>query len=153
MNDYHNNIGRVIGRLYNLMRRSLFRDCSSLGCSGAEIKILTLVLTMDEPVFQKDIEKEFFLRPPTATEILKRMENDGLINRMQEEGDARKKRITATAPILARKDEILGSIHAFERDITADLSEEEIRTFCSVAEKMQQNLMKSKIGRNLEEDI
>ena len=36
---------------------------------------------MDTDVFQKDVEEEYSLRPPTATKILKDMEKNGLIRR------------------------------------------------------------------------
>ena len=35
----------------------------------------------NDPVFQRDIEKEFTIRRSTATELLKLMEKNGLITR------------------------------------------------------------------------
>ena len=134
-------IGRYIGRLHNLIRRRLQKDCKNLNCSGAEMRILTYLLSIDDPVYQKDIENEFFLRPPTATEVLKRMEKGGFITKVTEKDDARKKRLVATEKSLALKAETVERIHTLGMDITQNLSEEEIQAFCSIAEKMVENLI------------
>ena len=55
-------IGRYIGKLHNMMRRSLFKDSSGLDCTAAELRILTLILRCSDPVYQKDIEEEFGIR-------------------------------------------------------------------------------------------
>ena len=48
-------------------------------------------------IYQKDIEKEFGLRPSTATEVLKALEKKELICRVSEKQDARLKRIEFTS--------------------------------------------------------
>lgn len=144
-------IGRYIGRLHNLIRRRLQKDCKNLNCSGAEMRILTYLLSIDDPVYQKDIENEFFLRPPTATEVLKRMEKGGFITKVTEKNDARKKRIIATEKSLALKAETVERIHTLGMDITQNLSEEEIQAFCSIAEKMVENLILTARDEEMEE--
>ena len=144
-------IGRYIGRLHNLIRRRLQKDCKNLNCSGAEMLILTYLLSIDDPVYQKDIENEFFLRPPTATEVLKRMEKGGFITKVTEKDDARKKRIIATEKSLALKAETVERIHTLGMDITQNLSEEEIQAFCSIAEKMVENLILTARDEEMEE--
>ena len=144
-------IGRYIGRLHNLIRRRLQKDCKNLNCSGAEMRILTYLLSIDDPVYQKDIENEFFLRPPTATEVLKRMEKGGFITKVTEKDDARKKRLVATEKSLALKAETVERIHTLGMDITQNLSEEEIQAFCSIAEKMVENLILTARDEEMEE--
>ena len=144
-------IGRYLGRLHNLIRRRLQKDCKNLNCSGAEMRILTYLLSIDDPVYQKDIENEFFLRPPTATEVLKRMEKGGFITKVTEKDDARKKRIIATEKSLALKAETVERIHTLGMDITQNLSEEEIQAFCSIAEKMVENLILTARDEEMEE--
>lgn len=144
-------IGRYLGRLHNLIRRRLQKDCKNLNCSGAEMRILTYLLSIDDPVYQKDIENEFFLRPPTATEVLKRMEKGGFITKVTEKDDARKKRLVATEKSLALKAETVERIHTLGMDITQNLSEEEIQAFCSIAEKMVENLILTARDAEMEE--
>ena len=55
-------------------------------------------------VYQKEIEKEFGLRPSTATEALKLLEEKGLICRIPEEKDGRYKRIVFTPKAEAVQD-------------------------------------------------
>ena len=115
------------------------------------MRILTYLLSIDDPVYQKDIENEFFLRPPTATEVLKRMEKGGFITKVIEKDDARKKRIIATEKSLALKAETVERIHTLGMDITQNLSEEEIQAFCSIAEKMVENLILTARDEEMEE--
>ncbi len=137
-------IGRYIGKLHNMMRRSLFRDSSGLGCTAAELRILTLLLNSREPVYQKDIEEEFFLRAPTATGTLQKMEDKGFITREQSDADARMKRIIPTERSLAAEDAILARVTAFEKLISKGISSKDIEHFCRTAEAMLGNLSKKK---------
>ena len=135
-------IGRYIGRLYNMMRRCLWKETADSGYGGAEIKVLSFILDTDSPVFQKDIEEEFSLRSPTATELLKKMEGNGLIIRVQEEGDARCKRIIPTEKSLGQKDMIFSCIRGFDKDMARGIPEKDIIIFCRTAEKMIANIKK-----------
>ncbi len=51
-------------------------------------------------IFQKDIEEEFGLRPPTATALLKELEQRGLIRKEPVPYDARRKKIVVTEEAL-----------------------------------------------------
>lgn len=153
MDEELKHIGRYIGRLYNLMRRRLWKNESGLNCSGAEMKILSHILVQKKPILQKDIESEFLLRPPTATEILKKLENQGLIERIPEEGDARRKRIIPTEKVLNEKEHLVGSISTFENDLTKGISRKDLSTFCRIADRMQENLLASAEKDSLEENL
>ena len=135
-------IGRYIGKLHNMMRRSLFRDSSGLDCTAAELRILTLILRSSGPVYQKDIEEEFFLRAPTATGTLQKMEDKGFITREPSETDARMKRIIPTEKSLAAKEAIIARVTAFENLISDGISDRDIDHFCRTAEKMLGNLIR-----------
>ncbi len=152
MDENCKHIGRYIGRLYNLLRRNLWRDTYELECSGAEVKILSYILGSPEPRLQRDIEEEFLLRPPTATEMLKKMEAEGLIKRVHEEGDARCKRIIPTQKSLDKKEMILGRFDDFEARITAGIPEKDLRGFCRAAERMMENLSRSPEAADMEEN-
>lgn len=153
MDEDLKHIGRYIGRLHNLMRRRLWKNKSNLNCSGAEMKILSHILVQEKPILQKDIENEFLLRPSTATEILKKLEQQGLIKRIQEEDDARKKRIILTEKVINEEKNLIGSILEFERDLTKGISRNDLSTFCRIADKMQENLLSSAEKDNLEEEL
>ena len=91
--------GKVINKISNRLRRRSVALQEKLGMSGAQGNILNYILVdgRKRPVYQKDIEKEFGLRPSTATEALKNLEAKGLICRISEKQDGRLKRIELTS--------------------------------------------------------
>ena len=64
---------RAVGRLSNKLRRKLDAFSSRKEFSGSQGRTLHFLLAQTEDVFQKDVEEEFGIRPPTATELLKQM--------------------------------------------------------------------------------
>lgn len=71
-----------------------------------------LIKHQDEDVFQRDLEKEFVMRRPTATNFIKKMEQAELIRREPVAYDARLKKIILTdkafklqAGMMAKKQE------------------------------------------------
>lgn len=98
------------------------------------------------PVYQKDIEKEFSLRPPTVTEMLKSLEARELILRIPDEQDGRFKRIVFTEKAAAVKDALNKEIHETEELLLRGISEEELKEFIRITEKMLQNLECSERG-------
>ena len=90
--------GKVINKISNRLRRRSKKIQESIGISGAKGNILNYILVESEnhPVYQKEIEEEFGLRPSTATEILKNLEQAELICRVPESEDGRYKKIVFT---------------------------------------------------------
>ena len=75
--------GKLINGISNRLRRRSQVVQKRIGISGAQGNVLDYILVESEnhPVYQKEIEKEFGLRPPTATELLRTLEGKGLIVR------------------------------------------------------------------------
>ena len=90
--------GKVINKISNRLRRRSKKIQESIGISGAKGNILNYILVESEnhPVYQKEIEDEFGLRPSTATETLKNLEQAELICRVSESEDGRYKKIVFT---------------------------------------------------------
>ena len=90
--------GKMINRISNRLRRRSGKAQETIGITGAKGNILNYILLESEKhnVYQKDIEKEFGLRPSTATEVLKNLEEEELIVRIQDEEDGRYKKIVFT---------------------------------------------------------
>jgi transcriptional regulator len=95
---------------------------------------------MDTDVFQKDVEEEYSLRPPTATKILKDMEKNGLIRRETVPYDARLKRIVVTEKGLQYQGMIRESLEETERRLTAGITEDDLATFFRVISRMIRNM-------------
>ena len=94
----------------------------------------------DRDIFQKDLEKEFSVRRPTATNMLKRMEKQGLITREPVPGDARLKKLVLTKKAVEFSNGIKRKTDDFEKKLINGLTDEEIGAFLSAIEKMKKNL-------------
>ena len=99
---YEKYAARYISKLSNKLRRRIDNFSSRKNLSGSEGKVLHFLLAQTNDVFQKDIEEEYCLRPPTATELLKKMEKNGLIYREPIATDARMKKIIEFACIMEK---------------------------------------------------
>lgn len=91
-------------------------------------------------VFQRDIEKQFSVRRPTMTEILKLMERNGLIERVRDENDARLKKIKLTPLALEIHKRHEQFIEGFELSLREGISDEEMNTFFAVMDKISANV-------------
>ena len=134
--------GKVINKIYNRLRRRSVALQEKMGMSGAQGNILNYILVdgRKRPVYQKDIEKEFGLRPSTATEALKNLEAKGLICRISEKQDGRLKRIELTSKAEEIRHLITSEIAESENLLLKGITEEERRIFIEIGKKMLKNL-------------
>ena len=134
---------RSIKRLSNGISREMCAAFGSGMFSGAQGRTLHFLLAHTKiDIFQKDIEEEFGLRPPTATALLKELEQRGLIRKEPVPYDARKKKIVATEEALQYKDCVLKGLKELDQKLTAGISDEEMQVFFYVTGKMLDNLAK-----------
>lgn len=94
--NYIKYAGHDISKLSNKIRRKMDAFSTKESFSGSQGRVLHFLLAQTEDVFQKDIEEEYSLRPPTATALLKKMEENGLIFRESLPNDGRMKKIVVT---------------------------------------------------------
>ena len=88
---------RYIGILANRLRREIDALSFRGQYSGTEGKALHFILAHeDSELFQKDLEDEFGLRPPSASALVKKLEQDELILRVPVSYDGRLKQIVPT---------------------------------------------------------
>ena len=134
---------RSIKRLSNGISREMCAAFGSGMFSGAQGRTLHFLLAHTKSdIFQKDIEEEFGLRPPTATALLKELEQRGLIRKEPVPYDARKKKIVVTEEALQYKDCVLKGLEELNQKLTAGISDEEMQVFFYVTGKMLDNLAK-----------
>lgn len=131
---------RYVSKLSNKIRRKIDASSSSGELSGAQGKALHFILAQTDDIFQKDIEEEYGLRPPTATELLKKMERDGLIRREAVSYDARLKKIIATEKALQYKEQVISDLENLENQLTKGIASEDLKVFFRVMDKMFGNL-------------
>ncbi len=131
---------RFVSKLSNKLRRKIDAFSGREHFSGSQGRVLHFILAQTDDVFQKDIEEEFSLRPSTATELLKKMEHNGLIRREAMAYDARKKKIIVSGKALQYKDAVVNDINSLEEELTRDISGEDLAVFFRVIEKMLENI-------------
>lgn len=134
--------GKMINRISNRLRRRSMAVQESVGISGSQGNILDYILveSMKRKVYQKGIEREFGLRPPTASEVLKSLEKQELICRIPDEEDGRWKRIVFTKKAEKIHDALRREIEESEALLLQGISSEEQETFLRIAGKMLENL-------------
>lgn len=134
--------GKMINRISNRLRRRSMAVQESVGISGSQGNILDYILveSMKRKVYQKDIEREFGLRPPTASEVLKSLQKQELICRIPDEEDGRWKRIVFTKKAEKIHDALRREIEESEALLLQGISSEEQETFLRIAGKMLENL-------------
>lgn len=129
--DRKYDIEESVLRLGRAMRRGAH---TGRGQSGA-IRVIS-ILFREDGIRAADLAERLDIRPSSLTEVLKKMEEDDLIIRKRDEHDSRVTRIYATDT--ARHE---FSRHRDRRDAWHDkihecLTEEEIKTFCEISDKL-----------------
>ena len=132
---------RCINILANKQRRYFGTLSFASEFSGAQGKVLHYILENgDSELFQKDLEEEFGLQPPTATKLLQNMEQNGLILRERSGLDARLKKISATEKARSYTQILSRDLSKLETSLTADIAPADLAIWKKVTVQMLQNL-------------
>lgn len=134
--------GKMINKISNRLRRRSQAVQKKIGISGSKGNVLDYILVESavRPVYQKDIEKEFGLRPPTASQLLKTLEGEGMIRRIPDEQDCRRKKLVFGDRAMAVEKVLREEVEETERCLLQGITEEERKEFLRIAEKMLENL-------------
>lgn len=138
-------IGFALKSVNNLIRRKLggrFAENGIEEICGMQGPMLGFISekSKTQPVFQRDIEKEFNIRRSTATVMLQKLEQKDLIVREAVEEDARLKKIVLTPKAEALNLRIKEQVDAFHDELEAGLTEEEKEHFFVILDKIKRNL-------------
>lgn len=140
--ERENSVGFRVRTLSVAIKRAVeaSKARSGLDCTGTHGWVIAYLYdNRDRDVFQRDIEKQFSVRRPTMTEILKLMEKNELLVREQCENDARLKRIKLTEKALAIHERHEKHINLFEKALRNEISDEELRIWLTISKKIEQN--------------
>lgn len=134
-------IYRLINKLANSQRREFENYSFPKQYSAAEGRILHFLLSrQDSDTFQKDIEKEFGLRSPSATSLLKSMEKNRLIERVPIANDGRYKKIIVTPNALQHKCVLDLNIGILEDKLSKDINPADLKIWENVSLQILKNL-------------
>ena len=127
MSDVKNTVGFRVRTLSVAIKRAV--DARREGkCTNTHGWVIGYLLeNRHRDIYQRDIEKQFSVRRPTMTEILKLMEKNGLVVRERDEKDARLKKIRLTPLALELHERHERHIESFESALREGISEEEMK--------------------------
>lgn len=140
MQSLSRSAARYVSKLSNKIRRHTNTFSLNGKLSGAQGRILHFILAQTDDIFQKDIEEEYSLRPSSATEILKKMEQNGLIHREPTSYDGRLKKIIPSEKAIHYQKQVITDLTKLEHDLTKGIDPEQLEIFFQVMEKMLKNL-------------
>ncbi len=103
-----------------------------------------LIESSDKKICQKDLEIALNISKATISETLKKMEKEGIIERLEDENDHRSKMIRLTDLSLEQFKTMDKSFEQLNLDLVENISMEEMGIFLSVIAKMQENLKKGR---------
>lgn len=134
--------GQYINMLSNRMRRHSCKFQEQLGLTREQGNILSFVLLEGEKrkLYQKDVEREFDLRPSTATGLLNALEKKGLLCRISDDQDGRYKILHATKQGELLRKSLQEEIRELEANLVRGIDAEELENFKRASEKMLKNL-------------
>lgn len=142
--DNEKSIGREIRKTNNMFKRrhmnsEFHKQIQNItGTNGWIIGFLAD--NSDRDIFQKDIEEIFSLRRSTVSNMVQLMEKKGFIKRESVDYDARLKKLVLTQKALEIHKAILKDVEENEKKIKNGISEEELKIFFDVIEKIQKNI-------------
>lgn len=91
-------------------------------------------------VFQKDLESVFDLKRSSISLMLNNMEKSGLIERVSVEEDGRLKKIILTEKSIKIYEKISDAIDLIENKLSENITEEEVKVFQNVLNKIRNSL-------------
>ncbi len=129
--------------LINMAARALARlgerRVKSFGFNIAQMPVLYL-LKDGRSMSQKELAHFAKIEQPSMTQMLARMERDGLILRMPDPKDGRSSLVSLTESARTRIPAAREALHANSERVFAGFSEEEIATLVSLLQRLNQNL-------------
>ena len=137
-------VGPAIHKLNHMMNRNITAYVRMLGIDEVSVTngwiIRYLYENRDRDIFQKDIEKRFSIGRSTVTNTIQLMEKKGYIRRDAVESDARLKKVVLTEQGMELHNSMRKVSKELDERTLEGISDEELRTFFEVIEKLEKNL-------------
>ena len=106
-----------------------------------QMKVLGYMIdNYGKEIYQKDLEEKLDLSRATISDVLKRMENNGLITRLQNENDVSSKRIILSDGANKVFEKGIERIDYIEKKAIKDISQGDLEVFIKVINKMIKNI-------------
>ena len=133
-------VGLLLSRVCRLARSRLRVKMEAIGLHRGQGFVLSY-LWHNDGIPSAEIARALRISPATVTNMVKRMERGGWIERRPDPNDQRVVRIHLTDKALSLKEEVRGSFRELEEEITDVLTEEEEETLRAVLAKVHSRLV------------
>lgn len=137
--------GLVLRSINNLLMRATVQQGKKLNVDNCTIMhgwiLGYLCEHKNENVYQRDIEREFYITRSAVTAVVKNMERYGYIKRLEVEHDARLKQIVITQLGESLHQKIVESAKRLDKKLVTGVTDEEYTVFLNVCHKVRNNLM------------
>ncbi len=127
--------------LDNLISRKIIENKKeNKTLSHVQASILKYLFENNKTIYQNDLEVFLNVRRSTISGILKTMEKNNLIKRIDSKSDARKKEIVLTDYSIKKSKEMKKKVTLFETLLVKGISYEELEIFFRVIDKLKENV-------------
>ncbi len=137
-------ISPVLRSINNLLIRATMQQAKKINADNCTIMhgwiLGYLYEHKNENVYQRDIEREFYITRSAVTSLVKSMEKYGYIKRLEVEHDARLKQLVITELGESMHKKIIDSAKQLDREMIKGIPDEEYAVFLSVCHKVRNNL-------------
>ena len=127
----------LIGYILHLARnieRMCDRYARDTGVTGCQSRLLCFlsITTLEQEIYQKDIEEEFGIRPSSATGLLQALEQQGFVRREPVSRDGRLKKVVLTEKARDIQARTVAHYKEALRHLQGPLSRMELQNFMKV---------------------
>jgi DNA-binding MarR family transcriptional regulator len=137
--DRRQSPGYVVNYMARLFAQALYRRIRPHGVTRGQFPVL-LMLWEQEGLTQTHLAEALAVEQPTMANTLKRMERDGLIQRVADPDDRRQARVHLTPRGRDLREALTGSARDANAAALAGLSAEERQQFLALARRIVANL-------------
>lgn len=136
------NLGLEIRVVSNLIYNKMTQvTMESEGISFHQCLILQhLSQNAGKEIYQKDIERLFSIKRPTANQMLRALENKGYIVRMVSEQDSRKNILTITESGIVASEHLTRKMYSLMKKLHGDIDKKELEQFEITLKKLWKNM-------------
>lgn len=139
-------IGKEIKYIDILVARYIAKHIKSENqylLSPVQINIMEYLDKAEEIVYQKDLEKEMQVRKSTLSGILRTMEKNGIVDKIEAKNDFRSRQIQLTEKGRKVYKETISEIIKMENLLAENISDQDLDVFFKVLEQIKNNLKDS----------
>lgn len=139
-----NEVGFAVRRLFNAIKRDIENSREKAGIEHIKgingWAINYFYENREKDIFQRDFEEKFSIRGSTASRMLKTMEQNGFIERVSVESDARLKKIVLTEKAIENHKKIIANIQKREERLKKGISDNDLKVFFNVMNRLTANM-------------